>query len=102
MRNKTYHFPGFSIIVPGQIRREVEIVPIEMPEGIPEDIPENTENFTLIRYIANIALFRKDDFENEDFENPVLEFDPPIELRINYRSEDTGKADGDIHHLKLA
>jgi len=99
---RAYHFPGFTVLVPGQIRREVEVVPKILPQGIPEGIPEITENFTLIRAIANLALFRSDDLENGNFDDPVQQFDPPIELRINYRMADMGHTNGDFNRLKLA
>lgn len=99
---RAYHFPGFSVLVPVQTGQDVEVVPIEVPEGIPENIPQETENFKLIRIIANLALFRSDHLEEENYEEPLQEFDPPIEIRINYSKEDVRKANGDISQLKLA
>ena len=97
-----YHFPGLSVIVPEQIGNEIEIVPVNFPERIPGDIPEKTEAFTLIRYIINIALFHRDHVEEEYYKEPVQEFDPPIEIRVNYHIEDLHQVDCDIYQLKLA
>lgn len=99
---KAYHFPGISIIVPKQIRQDIEIIPLNLPDEIPDDIPEITENFTLIRYVANLALFRSDHLEAKNYEEPLQEFDPPIELRINYSLNDVFQTHCDIQRLKLA
>ncbi len=97
---KAYHFPGISVLVPDQIGQTSEIVPIDLP--IPDNIPEITENFTLIRSIANIALFHRDDLEKKYYEDPVQEFDPPIEFRVSYSLTDVSQTDCDIQQLKLA
>ncbi len=99
--NKTaYHFPGLTIIVPEQTGKAIE--PVNFPEGIPGEIPEISEHFTLIRYIANIGFFFREHVEAKYFEEPVLEFDPPVELRVNYNIDDLCQTDCDIHQLKLA
>jgi len=100
INKRAYHFPGLTIIVPRQTGRA--IVPVNFPEMIPEEIPESTEYFTLIRYIANIGFFLREHVAERFFEEPVLEFDPPIELRVNYNIDDLCQADCDIHQLKLA
>lgn len=97
---KAYHFPGISVLVPNQIGQTSEIIPIDLP--IPDDIPDKTENFTLIRFIANIALFHIEHLENKYYDEPVQEFYPPIEFRVSYNLTDVSKTNCDIHQLKLA
>jgi len=99
---RAYHFPGLSVIVPDQIGRDIGIMPVDLIDRMPEDIPEVTKNFTLNRYIANLALFRVDHVEEEYYGEPIQDFDPPIEFRVKYTLEDVMSADCDIHHLKLA
>ena len=99
---RAYHFPGLSVIVPDQIGRDIGIMPVDLIDRMPEDIFEVTKNFTLSRYIANLALFRVDHVEEKYYEEPIQEFDPPIEIRVGYTEEDVTKAEGDIHNLKLA
>jgi len=97
IEKKAYHFPEVSVLVPDQ---NPEIVAVDWTHLIPEDLPEETEGFIWIRNIANIVLFRKDDFE---FEDPVKNFSPPIEFRVHYKFEDVKETDdGDINQLKLA
>jgi len=96
---KAYHFPGISVLVPSQ---EAEVVALDWGIRNPDDIPKKSGDFTLIRYIANIVLFYKDDLDNGIYENPVKKFDPPIEFRIQYNFLDVCKAGCDIHNLKLA
>jgi len=99
---KAYHFPGLTVIVPNQTSQDFEIIPLNLPDEIPDDIPEITENFTLIRYIANLALFRSDHLEAKIYEEPVQEFDPPIEFRVNYSLTDVIQSQCEIQRLKLA
>lgn len=97
-----HHFPGVTVIVPVQTHQESEIVPIDLRDQTPDDIPNETINFKVIRYIANIVLFRKEDLEREIFERPIQNFDPPIEFRVAYNEIDELKVRGAIHNLKLA
>ena len=90
-----YHYPGISVLIPTQIGLKNEIVPRELP--IPDEIPVIPGGLTFIRYIANLAFFLRDNPEE-----PVLEFDPPLELRINYRLDDVQQSNCDIQQLKLA
>jgi len=99
---RAYHFPGLSVIVPDQIGRDIAIIPVDLTDRMPEDIPEETENFSVIRYIANIALFRRDHVEEKYYDEPIQEFNPPIEFRVKYFLEDVMRANCDIHQLKLA
>jgi hypothetical protein len=99
---RAYHFPGLSVIVPDQIDREIGIMPVDLTDRMPEDIPEVTDNFEKIRYVANLALFRVDHAEQKYYEEPIQEFDPPIEIRVGYTEEDVSQAKGDFHNLKLA
>lgn len=95
-----YHFQGLSVLVPAGI------VPVEF--SIPSDIPGIANNFTVIRYIANIALYREDELKlvlsNKDaLPEPITNFqDQPIELRITYKKSDVNLSQGDFHGLKLA
>ena len=89
-----YHFPGITILVPKQIGDQI----VEVTNGpFPDNIPDQPGHFSLIRYIANLALFtetgRKD---------PVLTFNPPIEIRVSYHLDDVMKSNCDLHQLKLA
>jgi len=90
---KPHHYPGISIFLPDQIDKDSEIVFKELPKGI-ANIPKK---FELIRIIGNIALFPRGSHGK-----PVVKFDPPIELRISYNSEDLVKVGGEIDKLKLA
>jgi hypothetical protein len=100
INKRAYHFPGLTIIVPEQTGKA--IMPVNFPERIPENIPESPEYFTLIRIIANIGFFFMEHVEAKYFEEPVREFDPPIELRVNYNIGDINQIECDIHQLKLA
>jgi len=99
---KAYHFLGISVLVPMQTEQDSEIVALDWRNRIPDDIPEKTDNFSLIRYIANIVLFRKDHLDREYYEEPIQEFNPPIEFRVHYRFDDVNSTDCDIQQLKLA
>jgi hypothetical protein len=77
-------------------------MPVDLTDRMPENIPEETDNFRVIRYIANIALFRVDHAELKYYEEPIQEFDPPIEFRVKYLMEDVMRAHCDIYQLKLA
>lgn len=96
INKKAYHFPGLSILVPDQIENEVEIVPINLPIKLPKGFED-----LIIRPIANIALFRRDHIENEYYEEPVPDFDPPIELRVSYNFFDVCQVGCDIYNLNL-
>ncbi len=99
---EAYHFSGITILVPRQRNQESNIIPVNRPELIPDEIFEKRDDFNLIRVIANIALFRREDLDHENFEEPVQTFDPPIEIRVNYNLDDVIQADCDIEQLKLA
>lgn len=94
---RAYHFSGMSLLVPEQ---SVPIVPFELP--IPDGILPITEEFRLIRFITNIALFSLEHFEAKYFERPIQEFHPPLEVRVAYREQDLIELDGQITQLKLA
>jgi hypothetical protein len=100
INKKAYHFPGLTVLIPEQIG--YEIVPVNFPELPPGEIPEKTDQFTLIRFIANIGFFFREHVDEEYFEEPVLEFDPPIELRVTYNIADLNQIYCDIHQLILA
>ncbi|MDF1520162.1 MAG: hypothetical protein P1P73_06750 [Brevefilum sp.] len=93
MNKKPHHYPGVSVFLPDQIDQDYEIAFKDLPKGI-VDIPKK---FELIRPIGNIALFPKGSHGK-----PLVKFDPPIELRISYNSEDLTKVGGDVDNLKLA
>jgi len=94
-------FPDLIVSVPRRIGQEIEIVPVDMTERETSHFAEETDNFTLIRPIANIALFRSDHLAIGNFEEPVKEFDPPIEFRVRYSDDDLKQVD-DFSQLKLA
>jgi len=94
--------PDLMVIVPRRIGQEIEIVPVNMPEGIVENNDKRTENFTWIRSIANFALFRKDHHEMGIYDAPIKEFDPPIELRIPYGNLELKHVHNNVSQLKLA
>ena len=94
--------PNLIVLVPRRIGQEIEIVPVDMTGIETVDFTEKTDNFTLIRPIANIALFRSDHLAKHNFEEPVKEFDPPIELRIKYGDVELDEVSGNIQQLKLA
>ncbi len=102
VHKEAYHFPGLTVIVPEQNRQQIWIMPVDLSDRFPVEVPEFTGNFELIRVIANIALFRVDDVERGAFEEPILEFDPPIEFYISYSLEDLRQAYCEIKRLKLA
>ena len=94
-----YHFHGLTVLVPKQ--RENELVVMDLGSFLPKNLQTRTENFTLIRIIANMAVFNKADFENRKME-PVKTFDPPIEIRVAYNFYDVMESNSDIRQLKLA
>ena len=93
-----YHFPGITVLVP----MESEIVAIDGGSILPNNIQDKTENFTLIRQIANIVLLTREDYENGRIENPVKTFSPPIEFRVGYNFYDLMESNCNINDLKLA
>lgn len=90
---KSHHYGGISVLLPEQIDQEFEI----RLKDLPRVIPERTTNFELIRIIGNIAVFQKGNNGQ-----PLQIFDPPIELRISYNSDDLAKVEGHVDQLKLA
>ena len=99
---KPYHFEkhGISIIVPDQ-DLGIKIQPKSPPDEIPDEIPEPV-TFTLIRKISTIELFRKEDIERSNYQDPVEQFEPPIELRVGYGQSELDEVEDDIHRLVLA
>lgn len=91
-----YHFPGISILVPDQIESDIEIVPINLPIRFPKGFED-----LIIRPIANIALFRWDHIEEEYYDEPVQEFNPPIELRVSYNFYDICQVGCNLENLNL-
>lgn len=97
-----YDFPGISVLVPTQIEQCSKIVPLDWRDQIPDDIPNETDRFTLIRYVANIVLFCEDQLIEENFESPIQEFNPPIAIRVSYTQDDIEEVDNNLEDLKLA
>jgi len=95
-----YHFPGISVLV-SRKSGDDEIVAIDKGSLVPDHIPMITDNFRLIRYIGNIVLLRRADYEAGKI-IPVQTFDPPIEFRVGYNFHDIMKSNGDHQQLKLA
>lgn len=94
-----HHFPGITILIPKQ--RDNEIVAVVKGSLIPDKIPSKTENFTLIRHVANIVLLTRSDYDR-GLMNPVKSFDPPVEIRVGYHFQDVMKSNGDFRKLVLA
>lgn len=91
-----YHFPGITVLVPEQKGDQIVKVNNDpLPDNIP-DQQDQPENFKLIRYIANITLF------SSTSNDPVLTFDPPIEIRVGYTIKDIMASNCDYKQLKLA
>lgn len=86
-----YRYSGVSFFLPDEIDKSHQI----KLKAIPDWIPIQTEDFTLIRIIANIALCIRGTNEVSP------EFEKPIELQIRYTLEDLEEADGE-ENLKLA
>jgi hypothetical protein len=93
-----HHFPGMTVLVPMQANQQ-ELVAINKGSLIPDTILKM--DFPVIRFIANIALITRDDFEH-GIVRPVTDFDPPIEFRVGYNFLDVMQSDCNIDHLKLA
>ncbi len=98
-RRDHYDFPGITVIVPEQYGDQ--IVAIEKGSINPKDIPNQPGKFTLIRIVANIALVRRQEYEN-GIEILVDTFDPPIEIRVGYNFSDAMEYGCDYKQLKLA
>lgn len=102
MRKIPYHFPGITIFVPEQRDSKGEVVALDQSSLIPEDLPKKTENFRVIRVIANIVLYHKRDDDRYDQSKPIKKFDPPLELRVGYTTDDVVSNKGKFKELKLA
>lgn len=99
---KAHHLPGLTVLVPRRIGQEIEIVPVDMTEMMPVSYEDRTDNFTFISEIANIALFRQDHHDQRNYENPIKEFDLPIEFRIPYGELELEHVHNDHDLLKIA
>ena len=100
MKKNPYHFPGISVIIPEQRDAEDEIVAVNLGIPLPEHIPQQDKNFSMIRLIANIGLFYKSDIARHE---PIKkEFDPPIEIRVGYNFADVMRCGSALENLKLA
>jgi hypothetical protein len=97
-RRELYHFPGITVIVPEQ--KGDQIIAIDKGSLNPKNFHYNNQ-FTLVRHIANIALVKKDDYEQGKI-TIIRTFDPPIEFRVGYNFDDAMKAECGIDRLKLA
>jgi len=99
---KAHNLHALTVLVPRRIGQEFEIVPIDVPEPMVEHNDEGTMDFTWIRSVANVALFRKDHHDMKNYGEPIKEFDPPIEFRIPYGDLELENVSNDISQLKLA
>ena len=97
-----FHFQGFSVIVPRHVGQPIEILPVDLSDQIPENIVDDPEHFSLIRVIAKLDLFSVDGYISENYENPIRDFDIPVELRIKYTRKDLRQVGGLHQRLKLA
>jgi len=100
MSKRAFHFRGLSVLVPAGI------VPVEF--SIPGDIQGIANDFTVIRYIANIALFSEAELKvvlsnKAPLPEPLMNFqEQPIEFRLSYKKSDVDLVNGDFRSLKLA
>lgn len=94
-----YYFPGMTVLVPNQTNG-LELVAINKGSLFPDDILKT--EFTMIRFIANIILITRKDFDLHDVNHPIKKFDPAIEFRVGYNFLDVMKSDCNIDNLKLA
>ena len=92
---QAFHYPGITVLVPEQS----EIVAVFEGSDIPKDVPMKTEDFTVIRVIANITMYYRKDVARSD---PVKTFDLPIEIRVGYNLSDLMESNCDVKQLKLA
>ncbi len=92
MDGAAYRYAGVSFLLPDEIDKSHQIKLKAMPNWI----PIQTEDFTLIRIIANIALCIRGTNEVS------TEFEKPIELRVGYTLDDLKEADDEIDKLRLA
>jgi hypothetical protein len=94
-----HHFHGITVLVPKE--RDNEIAVIDMGSYIPHTMRPKTDDFTVIRHIANIVLADKASYEKGRLE-PIMTFNLPIEIRVAYNYYDVMQCDCDINQLKLA
>ncbi|MBW6466335.1 MAG: hypothetical protein K0B06_07530 [Brevefilum sp.] len=102
MNKIPYSFPGITVFVPQQVPEIGEIVAIDKKALIPKDLPKKTDNFRLIRVVANIVLYSKRDDDQYDGAKPIKKFNPPLEIRVGYTIEDVVENKGSFKKLKLA
>jgi hypothetical protein len=97
LRRKPYHFPGITIIVPEQDDGTQLFLEVKsMPDLTGKGFPDGSK---VIRQIANIALYTNREERGKEY---VIDFMPPIELRVAYNFDDAMKAGCSIDGLKLA
>ena len=92
MNRAAFRYAGVTFLLPGEIDESYQI----KLKAVPDWIPIQTEGFTLIRIIANIALCRK------GTTTVLTKFVQPIELQVNYTMDDLVEAGGNIDNLRLA
>ena len=90
---KEFHFlgMGLSVFIPDQ---HGVILPVVLSDDILGEIPGSTEEFTVIRYIGNLTIFRINTDEMAILTEPLRQFDPPIELRIRFTQIDLDETYG--------
>jgi hypothetical protein len=93
-----YHFPGITIIVPEQDEKQLLAI---KKEAIDTKDIEETDGFTLIRQISNIALVDKEAYEHGEI-IIVNVFTPDIRILVGYNIDDMMKIGCDFLNLKLA
>lgn len=90
---RVFYFPGVTVTIPDQ-GKWVKVIDKPMPA--PSSMPGNA-NFTPIRLLINLAVVDYDD------ENLVLSsFNPPIQIDVNYNSQDLWESARTNKRLKLA
>jgi hypothetical protein len=95
MKKFPVHFSGISVFMPDE---DMIAIDREIPDRkIIMGTPGVKVDFTPIRIVGNICLYRKDDLNT-----PLQEFKPPLEFRVQYNFFDLIQCNGDINNLKLA
>lgn len=93
MKKKPHHFRGITVFVP----EVLNLIPVE--KAIPARIKPGNTPFQVIRLVGNIVFYDRDDQAQT---HPIQKFNPPIELRVGYKTEDIMQNNGHLDSLKLA
>ena len=103
MADRVFRFlgPKVTINVPNQGAPGSKLLPVILPDDFTGSVPEENDDFTLIRYIGNIVFFRADQTGKYKLLDRSASFRPPIKIEAEYTEEDLQKVGGDFNQLKL-